>query len=91
MTLDEAIKHYEKVAEEKESEAQHLEYSKLDWKYEANRCSKCAEEHKQLAEWLRDYKRLLELEKRFERYTMQDDMHLVTIRQVKEVMQGEWL
>lgn len=33
----------------------------------------------------------LELQERFERYTRQDDMHLVTIRQVKEVMQGEWL
>ena len=60
MTLDEAIKHAEEVAEEKESEAQDLEYSKLDWKHEANRCSKCAEEHRQLAEWLKDYKRLLE-------------------------------
>ena len=62
MTLDEAIKHAEKVAEEKENEAQDLEYSKLDWRHEANQCSKCAEEHRQLAEWLKDYKRLLEQE-----------------------------
>lgn len=33
----------------------------------------------------------LELQERFERYTRQDDMHLVTIRQIKEVMKGEWL
>lgn len=62
MTLDEAIKHAEEVAEEKESEAQDLEYSKLGWRYEVNKCSKCAEEHRQLAEWLKDYKRLLEQE-----------------------------
>ena len=27
-----------------------------------NRCDKCGAEHKQLAEWLKDYKRLLEKE-----------------------------
>ena len=40
MTLDEAIKHCEEVA---------------------NKCdTECAKEHRQLAEWLKDYKRLLE-------------------------------
>ena len=29
-----------------------------------NTCSGCAEEHKQLTEWLKDYKRLLEGEPR---------------------------
>ena len=62
MTLEEAIKHAEEVAEEKENEVQDLEYSKLDWKHEADQCSKCAEEHRQLAEWLKDYKRLIEQE-----------------------------
>lgn len=56
MTLDEAIKHAEEIAEEKENEAQDLEYSKLDWKYEANQCSKSSEEHRQLAEWLKELK-----------------------------------
>ena len=62
MTLDEAIKHAEEVAEEKESEAEDLEYSRLDWRHEANQCLECAKEHRQLAEWLKDYKRLLEQE-----------------------------
>ena len=39
MTLDEAIKHAEEVAEEK-------------------RCEKCGEEHRQLAEWLKELKQL---------------------------------
>lgn len=44
MNLDEAIQH----CEEKEREQA------------LNGCFACAEEHKQLAEWLKDYKRLLE-------------------------------
>ena len=40
MTLDEAIKHAEEIA--------NIE------------CNKCGEEHKQLAKWLRHYKKLLE-------------------------------
>ena len=60
MTLDEAIKHAEEVAEEKESEAQDLEYSKLDWKHEANQCAECAKEHRQLAAWLKELKRYRE-------------------------------
>ena len=62
MTLDEAIKHCEEVAEEKENEAQDLEYSKLDWRHEANKCSKCAEEHRKLARWLRELKAYKEQE-----------------------------
>jgi hypothetical protein len=31
----------------------------MDYTHE-NECKKCAEEHRQLAEWLKDYKRLLE-------------------------------
>lgn len=58
MTLDEAIKHAEEVAKEKENEAQDLEYSKLDWKHGANQCSECSKEHRQLAEWLKELKQL---------------------------------
>jgi len=42
MTLEEAIKHAEEVAN--------------------NKCNECGQEHRQLAEWLKDYKRLLEQE-----------------------------
>ena len=86
MVLDEAIKHCEEVAIDKTNLANTLWDS-----IEKEKCKECASEYRQFAEWLRDYKRLKEQEKRFKRYTMQDDMHLVTIRQVKEVMQGEWL
>ena len=53
MTLEEAIKHAEEVAEE------HTKYNRYGG-FEG--CDECAEEHRQLAEWLKDYKRLLEQE-----------------------------
>ena len=58
MTIDEAIKHCEEIAEEKEGEAQDLAYSKLDWRYEANQCSECAKKNRQLVTWLKELKEL---------------------------------
>lgn len=58
MTLDEAIRHAEEVM------AENLEKTK-DRKASdpiAINCFECADEHRQLAEWLKDYKRLLEQE-----------------------------
>lgn len=83
MTLTEAILHAEEVAKEKEEEAQDLEYSKLDWKDESNQCKKCAEEHRQLAEWLKDYKRLLEQEPR-------KDEVVLTKEEYKELVSSEF-
>jgi len=73
MTLEEAIKHTEEVAEKQEElyrlcPASELEMSHCDGTKDCKTlengknkgCQKCAEEHKQLAEWLKDYKRLLE-------------------------------
>lgn len=65
MTLDEAINHAEEVAEENRN----IDEEELGLIYcddtecienHKKRCFKCADEHEQLAEWLRDYKRLLE-------------------------------
>lgn len=44
MTLDEAIKHSEEVSSRKFNDNVH--------------CIRCAEKHRQFAEWLKDYKRL---------------------------------
>lgn len=62
MTLDEAIIHCEKVAEENEHDAK--EYNRLakletcpsrkECKSAYKRCCKCASEHRQLAEWLKE-------------------------------------
>lgn len=52
MTLDEAIKHAEGVAEKKENEGKLLCQSD----YASIGCLTCAEEHRQLAEWLKELK-----------------------------------
>lgn len=61
MTIDEAIKHAEEVANDQELksgfETDYEAYSISD--DERKECKKCADEHRQLAEWLKDYKRLL--------------------------------
>jgi len=58
MTLDEAIKHCEEVAEEKKEKACNLYDTKA---YEESReCIWCAEEHRQLSEWLKELKQLRE-------------------------------
>ncbi|MBP5432179.1 hypothetical protein [Ruminococcus sp.] len=53
MTIDEAIKHAEEVVTEKEDNARWELTS--TWQDE---CKQCAEEHRQLAEWLRELKAL---------------------------------
>ena len=76
MTLDEAIKHCEEKAKELRQEAEHAkQYQdnkvqmlmgikgiydiKVDLT-EMNDCLKCANEHEQLAEWLKELKRYRE-------------------------------
>jgi hypothetical protein len=54
MILDEAIKHCEEVAEEQEKLCKvndSFNFSQPKWK-------KCANEHRQLAEWLRKYQKI---------------------------------
>ena len=61
MTLDEAIIHAEEVAEEQKAQAWEAQ---LQEKYEKIRsCKKCAEEHRQLAVWLKELKQLRESSK----------------------------
>ena len=56
MTLDEAIKHAEEVVEEQENKFS------ISGEFLGNNadCKKCAEEHRQLAEWLKELKQLRE-------------------------------
>ena len=58
MTLDEAIKHAEEVADTKLQDA---ELSEIQGCYNnAKKCYACAKEHRQLAEWLKELKKLRE-------------------------------
>ncbi len=63
MKLDEAIKHAEEVAEEHESDLKVYENLGKDrelFKKEENNCKECGEQHRQLAEWLKELKQLRE-------------------------------
>ena len=63
MTIDEAIKHTEEVVEQYEKICDtKLKVGLPNIYYDKDKSMKCAEEHRQLAEWLKDYKRLLEQE-----------------------------
>ena len=56
MTLDEAIKHAEEVAEANNKCAEHIKDKMMSEiaLNNATECETCAEEHRQLAEWLRE-------------------------------------
>ena len=58
MTLGDAIRHAEEVAWENEQQY-NKEPIQLGYIEKFYDCKKCAEEHRQLATWLKDYKRLL--------------------------------
>ena len=60
MTIDEAIKHAEEIAEEKERSAKLHQRPNKNVKGSGkkyNACIECASEHRQLAEWLKELKR----------------------------------
>lgn len=54
MTLDEAIKHCEEVAESKRKQVENDDWEKGS--LTERDCLECAEEHRQLAEWLKELK-----------------------------------
>lgn len=59
MTIEEAIKHAEEVAEKNERRAESVRnrpISSADFYHEEESCSKCATEHRQLATWLKELK-----------------------------------
>jgi hypothetical protein len=60
MRIEELIKYCEEVAESKRKQVENGDWEKGS--LTERDCLECADEHKQLAKWLRDYKRLLERE-----------------------------
>ena len=60
MTLDEAIKHAEEVADLCEYSASRYDMNDPFESHMACKDGKCAEEHRQIAEWLKELKRLRE-------------------------------
>lgn len=62
MTLDEAIAHAREVEKFKRAESTY-NFPSLEKYYDD--CKKCAEEHKQLAEWLEELKHLREFKEKY--------------------------
>lgn len=60
MKLDEAIRHAEKVAKQSEIQADKWQEEGGEEWGKTIACRKCAEEHRQLAEWLKELKRVRE-------------------------------
>lgn len=56
MTLDEAIKHCEEVADVCEDNASKYDLTDDFESYMASKDEECAKEHRQIAEWLRELK-----------------------------------
>lgn len=97
MTLDEAIKHTEEVAEEQnklfrlcpsEYNCDGLTNCSALKNGKDKGCLKCAEEHRQLAEWLKDYKRLKQEEKYTTDVNISEMMHEIYMEGVN--MGGEY-
>lgn len=59
MTIDEAIRHCEEVAEQNEAKAQKIgvQFLGTTKDREATECRECAADHRQLAEWLKQLKK----------------------------------
>ena len=69
MTIEEAIKHCEEVAERYETRAKIIDRRKLGFALEnPTACHECAADHRQLAEWLKELVSLKERRGRWEYY-----------------------
>lgn len=79
MTLEEAIKNYEKVAEEKEKQAIWV-WSKEDNSYYED-CIKVAKKLRQLAEWLRELKAYRDT---YKNYSKVEKMLICEVEKAKE-------
>ena len=86
MTIDEAIAHARKEAEDKRADA--------DWKFRHGRlnaddCISCAEEHEQLAEWLEELKSLREYKERMEMQYLDDIDNPLEPLKLQSALQSE--
>lgn len=83
MTLEKTIKHMEEVAEENEKEFRLCPYPPQECNGsqdcrclengEGNGCLKCAAEHRQLAEWLKELKAVQDIIKQHDSDSMPED------------------
>lgn len=74
LTLEEAIKHAKEVADMNYNDAEKFDSNDSVENYMKANCMKCAEEHKQLAEWLEELKSYKELEEQGLLVKLPDDL-----------------
>jgi hypothetical protein len=82
MTLEEAIKHCEEVAESKKKQVENGEWEKGS--PTERDCLECASEHRQLAEWLKELKQYREWLKSFNPDSATDCF--TAVRQLRSVV-----
>lgn len=83
MNIDEAIRHCEEVAEEKEARAESnlIEIDKIKgilrvyYAEECESCLECARKHRQLAAWLKELKAYKEAEKEIRQIALNANTH----------------
>ena len=84
MTLDDAIKHTEKVADECEVKARLLETPH----YTKKSMESCAKEHRQLAEWLKELK---ELRKEYRSVKIKNAFLRILLKLYEEDDEPDWI
>ena len=75
LTIDKAIAHAREVARENKYRAEHKSFHRND-KDEISACLQCAEEHEQLAEWLKELQHYKDLEEQGRLVILPDGMNL---------------
>ena len=92
LTLDEAIKHCEEKAKELRERAD--VFDGITSEADVIDCIECANEHEQLAEWLENYKRLLEEEPEVYMTAKDYNLYLEGYKQGRKDFgrpQGKWI
>lgn len=75
MTIEEAIRHAEEVAEQNEKDGDYAK--RRGFNIYSDECQKCAEEHRQLAEWLKELKALREQKRHHGEWIFKNDNPLI--------------
>ena len=89
MTVEEAIKHAEKIAKAETENAEFFdlgEESSEMYKEKYDKCLACAAEHRQLAEWLKNLKKVKDIIKQHDKDSMPEDFWYID--RIREVVNG---
>lgn len=83
LTLDEAINHCHEKSKELSEQLDFIVDDEIE-----KSCVACMMEHEQLAEWLKDYKRLLALEDKIKSIVFSDSPDIAILK-IRDMFTGE--